>query len=245
MQLAFGARLVAAQDGPQRITAASATPGSERQETTEEKPAAAGKGRAQRADFDDAVEAVAPGERREVGTAISGSGGAVSGARNLERPADSRPPEAPRAERAAPLPEDPKAPPAARDIKLELAGADRKIEVRLVERAGDVRFTVRTPDDRLAGVLREELPSLSSRLAESGFHAEDWRAAAPGAAERRLDVPTASASANDDRPSGRRDGDGQQRRENEPRQQPDQPEEDNNRKGASFAWLMESLPRGR
>ena len=56
------------------------------------------------------------------------------------------------------------------DIKLQLAGeGESRVEVRLTERRGDVFVAVRTPDSRLAGELRQDLPSLASRLEQAGY----------------------------------------------------------------------------
>lgn len=134
-------------------------------------------------------------------------------------------------------PEPPKAAPVARDIHIEVGGAEKKVEVRLVERAGEVQLAVRTPDERLAGALREELPALSSRLEQSGFRADQWRAAETGGAERRLDVGAAAES------SGRApEHGGRQRRDDEP-QRPEPPGErkKSEEKGTAFEWLMQSL----
>lgn len=145
-------------------------------------------------------------------------------------------PVAPR--RAVPLPA-----PVARDIRLEVGDPDRKVEVRLVERAGEVRVAVRTPDDRLADGLREQLPSLSSRLEQNGFRADEWKAAAAGGAERRLDVDAPAMASDSARQQGQPQDRGQERRESEPRPHGD-PEQESRRqkeKGNPFAWLMESL----
>jgi hypothetical protein len=152
-------------------------------------------------------------------------------------------PKAPAPKVATPSRQTPAAPPIARDIRLEVGSPDRKVEVRLVERAGEVRVAVRTPDDRLAEGLREQLPQLSSRLEQSGFHADEWRAAAPGGAERRLDVEDAAAGSPDTRQQGSPHDRGQERREGEPRAPRDQEQQSrrNPEKGTPFAWLMESL----
>jgi hypothetical protein len=137
----------------------------------------------------------------------------------------------------------PAPPPIARDIRLELGGPGRKVEVRLVERAGEVRLAVHTPDDRLADGLREQLPQLATRLEESGFRADEWRAADAGSPERRLDVNASASASPDARQHGQPQDGGQQRRDGEPRQPRDaEPQSRRNQeKGTAFQWLMESL----
>ena len=51
---------------------------------------------------------------------------------------------------------------------------DQKVEVRLVERAGEVHVSLRTPDETLAHSMREDLGSLSGKLADSGYGAESY-----------------------------------------------------------------------
>lgn len=73
-----------------------------------------------------------------------------------------------------PLPSEPALPASpARDIRLQVGG-ERHVDVRVTERGGEVQVAVRTPDSRLAGELRDELPALSARLEQSGFRAETW-----------------------------------------------------------------------
>jgi hypothetical protein len=135
---------------------------------------------------------------------------------------------------------------AVRDMKFEVTGGEQRIEVRLSERAGEVKMTVRTADEPLASALRENLPALSARLAESGFKSEAWRPPASSTNEWRhgADVSArgASTGSNQDanpqsRDQGRepRDGDGQRRPKISQEQTP--PKE----KGSKFAWLMSSL----
>jgi hypothetical protein len=162
-----------------------------------------------------------------------------------ERP-DAPPPADPKSSEptaVAPKRETPLPAPVARDIRLEVGGPERKVEIRVIERAGEVRVAVRTPDDRLSDGLREHLPSLSSRLEQSGFRADEWRVAANGGGERRLDVEAAAAGSADTRQQGHPQERGQERREGEPRP-PRDFEQDTRRqkeKGTPFAWLMESL----
>jgi hypothetical protein len=109
-----------------------------------------------------------------------------------------------------------------------------------MERGGQVHVAVRTPDARLAGELREDLPALTTKLEQAGFRAEAWHPAtagergAPGA---RMAEPQAGTPGQDtpNQP-------GQDRREQprDPQQRrPKDPEDPSQIKQAQkdFAWL--------
>ena len=134
--------------------------------------------------------------------------------------------------------EPPKVASAVHDIRLQINGGDQRVDVRIVERGGDVHVAVRTPDANLAGTLREDLPSLSARLEETGFHAETWHTGLP-AQERQAVVETASAAApqNQDNHPGHDRGQQQDGRQ-QPRNQQDQPRKEDRK---DFAWLFTSL----
>jgi hypothetical protein len=138
-------------------------------------------------------------------------------------------------------PEAAKAPPV-RDMKFEVTGGERRVEVRLSERGGEVKMTVRTPDPQLAGTLRENLPTLSARLAESGFKSEAWHPAASSPNERRHTTEPSAGGASQDAntPSHQQDRESQdgagQRRPRSPQETAPQKE-----KGKDFAWLMSTL----
>lgn len=212
--LAFAARLTPAKEPAERVESKSASPLPEAPATAEAPPAWALNSR----------ETAASAER-----------------------SDAPPSEAPKTQeakpvsprRAAPLPA-----PVARDIRLEVGEPDRKVELRVVERGGEVRVAVRTPDDRLADGLREQLPSLASRLEQHGFRADEWKAAAAGGTERRLDVDApAAGSDNTGQQQGQPQERGQERRDSEPRPHGDAEQQSRRQKekGNPFAWLMESL----
>ena len=146
-------------------------------------------------------------------------------------PSEPVPPELPvQAKSAAP----------AHDIKLELSGGDRRVELRVTERAGEVRVAVRTPDPQLAGSLRENLPTLSSKLNDSGFRAEIWHPAAAATGWRHA-AETGHGSLAQDSNShqqgeGRQSGGGDPRKSKTPEEQTDR-----KKKGNDFAWLMSTL----
>ena len=137
--------------------------------------------------------------------------------------------------------EAPKTPVATRDIKLEVGSGDQRVELRVVDHGGDVHVSVRTPDSHLAGELRENLPDLSSRLAQTGLRPEEWHTTTPVSGEWRRQEHSAGTSAND--------ANGQPRQDTRERQgdpEPRQPkvfEEQPNRKekGKEFAWFMSTL----
>jgi hypothetical protein len=139
---------------------------------------------------------------------------------------------------------DPAKPPATHDITLQVGGAgDSRVEVRVTERGGDVHVAVRTPDTRLAGELREDLPALTNRLEQAGFRAETWRPAAAGGGQHLSD-PQAGASAQDAQSQSRQDGREQPRDPQEQnRKNPENPDNPSQPKepGKDFAWLLSSL----
>jgi len=148
---------------------------------------------------------------------------------------------------AAPQPAGPVAAPAttaaAHDIKLQVSGdGEPRVEVRVTERGGDVFVAVRTPDGRLAGELRQDLPALATRLEQSGFHATTWQ---PAAGERqRLADLQAGAPAQDSQSQSRQNGREQQRDpQDQKRQGPENPDNPAQAKeqGKDFAWLLSSI----
>jgi hypothetical protein len=129
-----------------------------------------------------------------------------------------------------------------RDMKFEVSGGERRVEVRLSERSGEVKMTVRTPDVHLASALRENLPALSSRLAENGFKSDAWHPAASSTNELRHTAESSAGGASQDAHTPNReqnrdsqDGAGQGRPKSPQELLPQQ------QKGKDFAWLMSSL----
>jgi hypothetical protein len=105
-----------------------------------------------------------------------------------------------------------------------------------------VHVAVRTPDTHLAGELRENLPDLSSRLAQTGLRPEEWHTTTPVGGERhRQTEHSAGTSANDPNKQSRQN-DHERQGEPDPRQ-PKAFEEQPNRKekGKEFQWFMSSL----
>jgi hypothetical protein len=131
----------------------------------------------------------------------------------------------------------------AHDIRLEVNGGDHRIEVRLSERGGEVRVAVRTPDDHLAGALREDLPALSSRLSESGFRSETWHPAAPNIAEWHPQAEPAAGGAPQEAnyPPGQNGR--EQHQSDHQSERPKLPKDELNQKekGKDFEWYMSTL----
>lgn len=130
---------------------------------------------------------------------------------------------------------------AAHDIKLQVGGeGEQQVEVRVTERRGDVYVAVRTPDGRLAGDLRQNLPTLADRLEQSGFHATTWQPAA-ATEHQRLADPQAAASGQDSQNQSRQNGREQQRDPQEQKQKgPDGPAQ-RKEPGKDFEWLLSSI----
>ncbi len=61
----------------------------------------------------------------------------------------------------------------ANQISITVPGADQQnVQVRLTDRAGEVRVSVHAPTEELAGTLRQDLGSLTTKLNQSGFSTE-------------------------------------------------------------------------
>ncbi len=140
--------------------------------------------------------------------------------------------------------------PLARDLKFEVTGGQQRVEVRLSDRGGEVKMTVRTADEPLANTLRENLPSLSARLAESGFKSEAWHPAASSADElRHAAASGARGASHDANHDANKDADAQPRQqEREPpdggaQRRPKSPQQTapHRQKGEDFSWLISSL----
>jgi hypothetical protein len=77
-----------------------------------------------------------------------------------------------------------------KEISLQISTeGEQKVDVRLVERGGEVLVSVRTQNTALAHEMRQELGSLTGKLAQSGYATEQF-------------TPPAASSSN---PSDQRD----------------------------------------
>ena len=128
------------------------------------------------------------------------------------------------------------------DIQLHLTGADGPVDIHLAERAGEVRVDVRTPDSRTSGALREDISSLTTRLEQTGFHAEAWRPAPVSEAQReRFAERPAGTDSQPQQQQGRQDD--RERRQDNRREQPsgEAPEySQSEQERKDFSWLFTS-----
>lgn len=119
----------------------------------------------------------------------------------------------------------------AQEISLQISsGGDHKVDVRLVERAGEVHISVRTPDVTLARELRQDLGSLTGKLAQGGFATEQFTPAGTGSSslsDQRPHPEQQDASRGHD-PGSQDRGSGQQQQQ----QPPDE-------RGKPPAWVEE------
>ncbi len=130
------------------------------------------------------------------------------------------------------------APAAAHDIRIAVNDNGQRVELRVTERAGDIHVAVRTPDSQLATSLRNDLPALSGKLEQSGFHSEMWRPAAAPSGENKIIETSSGKSSSDSREhsGGGRQGEESQQNQKNPQQQ-------FNRKSdrKEFSWLFQSI----
>ena len=176
----------------------------------------------------------------EVAAATGAAVPLVADSRPAPSAGESKPAAAPEAPaQAPPAPSEPAVAPAARAIKLQVGGdGDSRVEVHLSQRGGDVVVAVRTPDSHLAGELRADLPSLSARLEQSGYHAGSL----PAAAERTHQADAQAATvAPDAQSQPRQNGRQQQEQQEEKPKEPARPSTTPDSSGKDFAWLLSSL----
>lgn len=116
-----------------------------------------------------------------------------------------------------------------RELSLQISSAsDQKVDVRLVERAGEVHVSVSTPDADLAHEMRQELGSLTGKLAQSGFATEQFTPLSSGSSS----LPDQRSTPGNQNPQG---GQGQDSQSGGSGQQ-QQPQDE---RGKRPAWLDE------
>lgn len=158
-------------------------------------------------------------------------------------------PESPRAEftpparvqAAAPVPEAVRAPAGSRNVEMHFTVDAGRVQVHVAERAGEVRVAVHTPDANLAGTLRQELPQLTSRLEQSGFHAETWHGPTGGAAEGTRAGEPAPGSPRQDTPDPQQRNSGGQQNEEQQRPQPPEEQAAPRPRREDFSWLFDAV----
>lgn len=115
-----------------------------------------------------------------------------------------------------------------KEISLQVSSdGDRKVDVRLVQRAGEVLVSVRTQDVALAHEMRQELGSLTGKLAQSGYGTEQFAPPTSGSSNLsdRRDTPQNQDPSHGQGQDQRQAGSGQQ-----------QPQDD---RGKRPVWLEE------
>ena len=129
---------------------------------------------------------------------------------------------------------------AARGIQLQMNAGDKHVEIRVTDRAGEVKVDVHTPDSRLAGALRADLPELAARIEQTGYHAETWQPVSSTSPDRWRPAESGAASQNmqDDsqRQGGQQQNDG--RRQNSEDGEQGSPRKQDRK---DFKWLFNSI----
>ena len=134
-------------------------------------------------------------------------------------------------------------PAAAHDLRLAVGGGDERVEIRVAERSGEIHVAVRTPDPRLAGSLRDDLPTLTSRLEAAGLHTETWRPAAASEERGRIETSTRAFSANSQQQQPGQQS-GHQNQEDAPNERPRKTTTSSSSvksERKDFQWLFNSL----
>ncbi len=166
-----------------------------------------------------------------------------------EARSSSRAPESPRNETvpaarvqaAAPLPEPVNAPAGSRNVEMHFTVDEGRVQVHVAERGGEVRVAVHTPDANLAGTLREELPQLTSRLEQSGFHTETWHGPTAGSSEGARAAEPAPGSPRQDSPDAQQRHSGGQQNEEQQRRQPPEEQAGPRPGREDFSWLFDAV----
>jgi hypothetical protein len=177
-------------------------------------------------------------------TAVRGT--PIDGPARGEDRSDAAAPGAPetpdRTAEAGLAPEAPRPSTPARDMQFAVGGGDQRVEVRVAERGGELHVAVRTPDQRLAGSLRDDLPSLTAKLEAAGLRTETWHAGSSGSAGRERPMETASRTLSQN--SQEQPGQDERRQQDDPPpQRAKQPDEASHpkRDRKDFQWLLTSL----
>jgi len=174
--------------------------------------------------------------------ASAGRVAAVQGVVTQSTPRDdSAPPAAePAAIPPARIPQEPHRSGVAGDLHFALGGGEQRVDVHVADRSGEVRVAVRTPDQRLAGALRDDLPSLESRLETVGLRAQAWGPAASSAERGRIETSARVLSQNSQEQPGQS---GHRKNDDPPPQRPrkDVPASSTKQDRKDFQWLFNSL----
>jgi hypothetical protein len=103
-----------------------------------------------------------------------------------------------------------------------------------------VRVDVHTPDSRLAGALRADLPELAARIEQTGYRAETWQPLSPSSPDRWRVAELGAASPDTEDRSPRQ---GEQKQDEGRRQNSQQEDPPAQRKQdrKDFQWLFNSI----
>jgi hypothetical protein len=127
------------------------------------------------------------------------------------------------------------------DIKIAVGDGAQRVELRISERAGDIHVAVKTPDSQLANALRNDLPSLSTKLEQSGFHADMWRPEASSGELRTAETANANTSSDSNQEPGGRHQSEQEQQQQRNQQQQQQQNLYRKTAGKEFSWFFESI----
>jgi hypothetical protein len=128
-----------------------------------------------------------------------------------------------------------------RDIKLQFTADEGRIQVRMAEHDGEVRVTVHASDQNVAGALREDLPSLSGRLEQAGFHAETWHGSGAVSTEPTHRAESPAGTPQQDTPDPGRQNPGRQQQEQQQERRAAEEKQATTKRSDDFSWLFESL----
>jgi hypothetical protein len=190
----------------------------------------------------DQSEAIAP--KPEVRTASLPLAAGLAENSAPSRPAESRPADSQPVARPAeivPPSEVAETPASVRDIRLQFTADEGRIQVRMAERGGEVRVTVHTADQNVAGALRADLPSLSGRLEQAGFHSETWHGSGAQSAEPTLRGESPSGMSQQDTPEPGQQNPGRQQQEQQQERRAAEEKQATTKRSDDFSWLFESL----
>jgi hypothetical protein len=138
-------------------------------------------------------------------------------------------------------PELPRPQAATHEIRLELAGNNHRVELKVSDREGEVKIAVRTADNHLADRLRDNLPTLSSRLAENGIRSQTWHPASASSEGWRHSHETATGHPGDTQDAHPQQQDREQRRDHAPKRPRVDDDKQTKEKGKDFEWLLSTM----
>jgi hypothetical protein len=184
---------------------------------------------------------IAPDAQSATGVRGQSMGDAGNGPNRLDAPSAKRAATADGLSAERPAPDPPPVSTTARELRFAVGDGGQRVEVRVAERGGEVHVAVHTPDERLAGSLRDDLPALSAKLESAGLRTETWHAGSSNTAgrERLLETPVRTSQNSQEQPGqgGRRQHDDPPPQRPKRRVDPSHPQSERK----DFQWLFNSL----